>query len=151
MITRPFRALCHSGIRQVIPAALTLGCLTLGCLTLGCLTVGFGVTAAQANEGAKSNGCPWAQDVTLEINGKTLTLKQDVFTTTSAEPIEIETFKVVPLVDQLKLRIIGPKGREWEAALTRLVSGKRCSAFYAGKPELVSNTVRDPNELILNR
>lgn len=142
MITRPVRALCQSGFRRA----------TLAALTFGFLTAGFGIAAtAQANEGAKSNGCPWAQDVTLEINGKTLTLKQDVFTSTSAEPIEIETFKVVPLVDQLKLRIIGPRGREWEAALTRLVSGKRCSAFYAGKPVLVSNVTRNPDELILNR
>lgn len=146
MTTRPIRALCHSGLRRV-----TLATLTLGFLTVGFGVAGFGITDAQANEGAKSNGCPWAQDVTLEINGKTLTLKQDVFTTTSAEPIEIEAFKVVPLVDQLKLRIIGPKGREWEAALTRLVSGKRCSAFYAGKPVLVSNVTHNPDELILNR
>lgn len=110
-----------------------------------------GTAPATASEGAKPNGCPWAQDITLEINGKTLTLKQDAFTTVTSEPIEIDQFKVFPLVDQLKLRIIGPKGREWEAALTRLVSGKRCSAFYAGKPALVSDTVRDPNELILNR
>ncbi|WP_376959501.1 hypothetical protein ABNQ39_06115 [Azospirillum sp. A26] len=138
MTTRPIRALfCHSGLRRLTLAAA--------------LTFAFGIAAAQANEGAKPNGCPWSQDVTLEINGKTLTLKQDAFTTTSAEPLEIEQFKVFPLIDQLKLRIIGPKGREWEAALTRLVSGKRCSAFYAGKPVLVSNTVRDPNELILNR
>ncbi|MBP2298677.1 hypothetical protein [Azospirillum picis] len=104
-----------------------------------------------ANEGAKSNGCPWAQDVTLEINGKTLTLAQAVFTTTSADPVEIDRYKIYPLIDQLKLRIVGPKGREWEAALTRLVGGKRCSAFYAGKPVLVSSVARDPNELILNR
>ncbi|MGA1859977.1 hypothetical protein VH569_28670 [Azospirillum sp. 11R-A] len=143
MTTRPIRALfCHSGLRRFTLAAA---------LTAWFGTVGFGIAAVQANEGAKPNGCPWAQDVTLEINGKTLTLKQDAFTTTSSEPLEIEQFKVFPLIDQLKLRIIGPKGREWEAALTRLVSGKRCSAFYAGKPVLVSNTVRDPNELILNR
>ncbi|PWC58520.1 hypothetical protein TSH7_23680 [Azospirillum sp. TSH7] len=144
MTSRPIRAFCQFGLRR--------GQSGLRRVTLAAaLMLGFGIGAAQANEGAKSNGCPWAQDVTLEINGKTLTLKQDVFTTTSAEPIEIESFKVVPLVDQLKLRIIGPKGREWEAALTRLVSGKRCSAFYAGKPVLVSNTVRNPDELILNR
>ncbi|BAI72379.1 hypothetical protein AZL_017410 [Azospirillum sp. B510] len=139
MTSRPVRALCQSGIRRItFTAALMFG-------------FGFGITTAQANEGAKSNGCPWSQDVTLEINGKTLTLKQDDFKTNSPEPLEIEQFKVFPLVDQLKLRIIGPKGREWEAALTRLVSGKRCSAFYAGKPELVSDKIRDPNELILNR
>ncbi|MBK1836311.1 hypothetical protein JHL17_02690 [Azospirillum sp. YIM B02556] len=137
MTTGPFRAFCQSGPRRITLATL--------------LFFGLGIAAAQANEGAKSNGCPWSQDITLEINGKTLTLKQDVFTTTGTEPVEVEQFKVFPLVDQLKLRIIGPKGREWEAALTRLVSGKRCSAFYAGKPVLVSNVVRNPDELILNR
>lgn len=137
MTTGPFRAFCQSGTRRIALATL--------------LFLGFGIATAQANEGAKSNGCPWSQDITLEINGKTLTLKQEVFTTTTTEPVEVEQFKVFPLVDQLKLRIIGPKGREWEAALTRLVSGKRCSAFYAGKPVLVSNVVRNPDELILNR
>ncbi|CAO3423712.1 hypothetical protein [Azospirillum endophyticum] len=140
MTSRPIRALCRSGIRRIALATAA-----------AVLMSGFGIAPAQANEGAKSSGCPWSQDITLDINGKTLTLKQEVFTTTSSEPVEVEQFKVFPLVDQLKLRIIGPKGREWEAALTRLVSGKRCSAFYAGKPVLVSNTVRDPNELILNR
>ncbi|MBY6266190.1 hypothetical protein EI613_30400 [Azospirillum sp. 412522] len=137
MTTGPFRALCQSGPSRILFAAALL--------------FSAGIATAQANEGAKSNGCPWSQDITLEINGKTLTLKQDVFTSTSTEPVQIEQFKVVPLVDQLKLRIIGPRGREWEAALTRLVSGKRCSAFYAGKPVLVSDVVRNPDELILNR
>lgn len=91
MTTRPIRALfCHSGLRRVTLAAA----LTAWFGTVGFGTVGFGIAAAQANEGAKPNGCPWAQDVTLEINGKTLTLKQDAFTTTSSEPLEIEQFKV---------------------------------------------------------
>ncbi|MCG5243747.1 hypothetical protein [Azospirillum doebereinerae] len=106
---------------------------------------------ALANEGAKSNGCPWAQDVSLEINGKTLTLNQAVFAAPSSEPVVIEPYQIYPLVDQLKLRIVGPKGREWEASLTRLVSGKRCSAFYVGKAFMVSDVERDPNMLILNR
>ncbi|ANC91500.1 hypothetical protein A6A40_06050 [Azospirillum humicireducens] len=141
MTSRPARAHSKFGTcRMHVLAAVAL-----------VLPLCIGTAPAIASEGAKPNGCPWAQDVTLEINGKTLTLKQESFTAVTSEPIEIEQFKVFPLVDQLKLRIIGPKGREWEAALTRLVSGKRCSAFYAGKPELVSDTVRDPNELILNR
>ena len=141
MTSRPARASSRYGAcrTRIFAAAALMFSLCLG------------AAPAIANEGAKPNGCPWAQDITLEINGKTLTLKQEAFTTVTSEPIEIDQFKVFPLVDQLKLRIIGPKGREWEAALTRLVSGKRCSAFYAGKPALVSDTVRDPNELILNR
>ncbi|CAO3429661.1 hypothetical protein [Azospirillum doebereinerae] len=108
-------------------------------------------TPALANEGAKPSGCPWAQDVSLEINGKTLTLNQTVFAAPSSEPVVIEPYQIYPLVDQLKLRIVGPKGREWEASLTRLVSGKRCSAFYVGKAFMVSDVERDPNMLILNR
>ncbi|CAO3406805.1 hypothetical protein [Azospirillum largimobile] len=141
MTSRPARAFSQYGACR--PCALAAAALML--------SLGVAAAPALASEGAKPNGCPWAQDITLEINGKTLTLKQEAFTTVTSEPIEIEQFKVFPLIDQLKLRIIGPKGREWEAALTRLVSGKRCSAFYAGKPVLVSDTVRDPNELILNR
>ncbi|CBS86730.1 hypothetical protein [Azospirillum lipoferum] len=141
MISRPDRAFSiHGTCRTRVLAAAAL-----------VLSLGFGIPPAQAKEGAKPNGCPWAQDITLEINGKTLTLTQEAFSASTSEPIEIDQFKVFPLIDQLKLRIIGPKGREWEAALTHLVSGKRCSAFYAGKPALVSDTVRDPNELILNR
>lgn len=139
MMSRPARAFCRTIARRSVH------------LPVAALILLGAAFPAQANEGAKPNGCPWAQDVTLEINGKTLTLKQDVFTVTTSEPVEIDQFKIYPLVDQLKLRIVGPKGREWEAALTRLVSGKRCSAFYAGKPELTSSVARDPNELILNR
>ncbi|MFP5517707.1 MAG: hypothetical protein ACLGJC_32100 [Alphaproteobacteria bacterium] len=141
MTSRPARGFPrHGACRMHIPAAAAL-----------LFSLCVATAPAIASEGAKPNGCPWAQDITLEINGKTLTLKQEAFTAMTSEPIEIDQFRVFPLVDQLKLRIIGPKGREWEAALTRLVSGKRCSAFYAGKPALVSDTVRDPNELILNR
>lgn len=108
---------------------------------------------ASASEGAKGGGnsCPWAQDVSLEVNGKTITLNQAVFTTNTAEPTVIDGYQFFPLVDQLKLRIVGPRGREWEASLTRLVGGKRCSAFYVGKAYAVTDTDRDPNILILNR
>lgn len=106
---------------------------------------------AFANEGAKSNGCPWAQDVSLEVNGKTMTLNQAMFAAPAGEPIVMDPYQIYPLVDQLKLRIVGPKGREWEASLTRLVSGKRCSAFYVGKAFMVSDIERDPDVLILNR
>ncbi len=106
---------------------------------------------ALANEGAKSSGCPWAQDVSLDVNGTTLTMNQAMFTANSSEPVVIDTYRIYPLVDQLKLRIVGPKGREWEASLTRLVSGKRCSAFYVGKAFMVSDIERSPDVLILNR
>ena len=106
---------------------------------------------ALANEGAKSNGCPWAQDVSLEVNGKTMTLNQAMFVGPASEAIVMDPYKIYPLVDQMKLRIVGPKGREWEASLTRRVSGKRCSACYVGKAFMVSDVERDPDVLILNR
>lgn len=108
---------------------------------------------ASASEGAKGGGnsCPWSQDVSLDIDGKTITLNQAVFTATGAEPTVIDGYQFYPLVDQLKLRVVGPRGREWEASLTRLVSGKRCSAFYVGKAYAVTHTDSDPNVLILNR
>lgn len=108
---------------------------------------------ALASDGAKAggNGCPWAQDVTLEVNGKALTINQSVFTAKAIEPTVIDGYKLFPEVDQLKLRIVGPRGREWEAALTRLAGGKRCNAFYVGKAVAVTDTEQDPNMLILNR
>jgi hypothetical protein len=115
------------------------------------LTSLLATTPALANEGAKSNGCPWAQDVSLEVNGKTMTLSQAMFAGPASEAIVMDPYKIYPLVDQLKLRIVGPKGREWEASLTRLVSGKRCSAFYVGKAFLVSDLEQNPDSLILNR
>ncbi|MFD1625002.1 hypothetical protein [Azospirillum griseum] len=118
---------------------------------LGLVGLSLLTTPAHANEGAKPNGCPWAQDVTVEINGKTMTLNQAMFATPPGEPILMDPYKIYPLIEEMKLRIIGPKGREWEASLTRLVSGKRCSAFYVGKPFVVSDIERDAEMLILNR
>lgn len=121
-------------------------------LTLFASLISLSVSApALANEGAKSNSCPWAQDVSLEVNGKTMTLNQAMFAGPASEAIVMDPYKIYPLVDQLKLRIVGPKGREWEASLTRLVSGKRCSAFYVGKAFLVSDLEQNPDSLILNR
>lgn len=118
---------------------------------LAALTLSSGPSLASEGAKAGGNGCPWAQDVSLEINGKSITLNQSVFTATTAEPTVIDGYQFYPHVDQLKLRIVGPRGREWEASLTRLVGGKRCSAFYVGKAYAVSDSDRDPNVLILNR
>ena len=107
--------------------------------------------AASANEKPPGGGgCPWAQDVTLEIAGRTLTLGQDAFSE-RGESVTIDGFQIFPLLNQLKLRILGPRGQEWEAALTRLSGGKRCQAFYVGKPFQVSDESGDRNSLILVR
>ncbi|MBP2312006.1 hypothetical protein [Azospirillum soli] len=106
---------------------------------------------AAANEkGAGGGGCPWIQDVTLDVGGKTLTVGQGFFTSTG-EPLEQDGYHVYPLVNQLKLRIVGPHGEEWEAGLTRLTGGKRCNAFYVGKPVQVSDSENDGRGLILTR
>lgn len=106
--------------------------------------------ASEKGGGAGGNGCPWAQNVTLELNGKTLTLNQDAFSA-KGEPLDIDGYQIFPLLEQLKLRILGPRGQEWEAALTRLSGGKRCQAFYVGKPFQVSDESGDRNSLILVR
>ncbi|WP_448207340.1 hypothetical protein [Azospirillum sp. sgz302134] len=108
-------------------------------LTCALVPAVLAVNPAEASEkGGGGGGCPWAQDVTLEIGNKTLKLGQDAFTST--EPLSIDGFQIYPLVNQLKLRILGPKGQEWEAALTRLQGGKRCNAFYVGKAFQVSDS-----------
>ncbi|MDQ2105589.1 hypothetical protein [Azospirillum isscasi] len=131
--------------------------LSVCALALTCALVPAVLTVdpstAAANEkggGAGGNGCPWAQDVKLDLNGKTLTLNQEAFSA-KGEPLDVEGYQIFPLLDQLKLRILGPRGQEWEAGLTRLVGGKRCQAFYVGKPFQVSDETGDRNSLILVR
>lgn len=133
------------------------GTLNVCALALTCALIPAILTVepspAAANEkggGAGGNGCPWAQDVTLDLNGKTLTLNQDAFSA-KGEPLDVDGYQIFPLLDQLKLRILGPRGQEWEAGLTRLSGGKRCQAFYVGKPFQVSDETGDRNSLILVR
>jgi hypothetical protein len=87
---------------------------------------------AMAVEGGGA-GCPWLQDVMVELPGRTLTLGQNAFKN-SEEPTTILGHQLYPNLDLLTLRIVSPDGQEWDVALTRLSSGKHCSAFYAGKP-----------------
>ena len=119
-------------------------------LTCALVPVVLTVQPAAANEKPAGNGCPWAQDVKLDLNGKTLTLNQEAFSP-KGEPLDLEGYQIFPLLDQLKLRILGPRGQEWEAGLTRLSGGKRCQAFYVGKPFQVSDETGDQNSLILVR
>lgn len=106
--------------------------------------------ASASEKGGGGGGCPWIQDVKLDVGGKTLTVGQGFFTG-SGEPLEQDGYHVYPLLNQLKLRIVGPHGQEWEAGLTRLTGGKRCNAFYVGKPVQVSDSENDGHSLILAR
>ncbi|AWJ83279.1 hypothetical protein TSH58p_06895 [Azospirillum sp. TSH58] len=127
--------------------------LNICALALTCAIVPAVLTvepAAASDKPAGGGGCPWAQDVKLDLNGKTLTLNQDAFSA-KGEPLALEGYQIYPLLDQLKLRILGPRGQEWEAGLTRLSGGKRCQAFYVGKPFQVSDETGDHNSLILVR
>lgn len=109
-------------------------------------------TPAQAKEGGGGNSCPWAQDVTLDLAGKTLTLPQSAFDDKSGDPVTIDGYQLYPEIDRLKLRIVSPKGTEWEAALTLLQGGKRCKAVYVGKAVAVSDGIGASSQvLVLNR
>lgn len=100
------------------------------------------VSPALASDGggapAASNGCPWSQDVTLELGGHQIVVPQTVFDAKLLQT-NIDGYELVPATDQLMLRIFGPRGEMWEAALTRIVGGKRCTAFYVGRPFLVAS------------
>ena len=128
------RWVCFAMDRRVKLCALALTCTLVSAVA----TTAPGTALANEKAAGGGGGCPWAQDVTLEIAGKTLTLAQDVFSE-KGESVTMEGFQIFPLVNQLKLRILGPKGQEWEAGLTRLSGGKRCNAFYVGKPYQVSD------------
>ncbi|WP_247886354.1 hypothetical protein [Azospirillum brasilense] len=137
-------------MKSTLPMKSTLN---ICALALTCALVPAVLTvepAAASDKPAGGGGCPWAQDVKLDLNGKTLTLNQDAFSA-KGEPLDLEGYQIFPLLDQLKLRILGPRGQEWEAGLTRLSGGKRCQAFYVGKPFQVSDETSDRNSLILVR
>ena len=88
--------------------------------------------AAQASEGGGSKGCPWAQDVKLNLNGKSITVPQTIFDPKNSNPM-VDGYELRPNLEALTLRIVGPRGEEWRAALTLLAGGKRCTAFYVGR------------------
>lgn len=92
---------------------------------------------AWAAEGGGS-GCPWAQDVTLDLDGKPLTIPQAIFAPKNANPM-VDGYEMRPDIDGLSLRIIGPHGTVWQAALTRIVGGKRCTVFYVGRATAVED------------
>lgn len=88
--------------------------------------------AAQAAQGG-GTGCPWAQDVTLDLGGRSITVPQSVFDPKNLSPT-VDGYELRPSLETLSMQIIGPAGQIWHAALTRVASGKRCTAFYVGPP-----------------
>lgn len=130
--------------------ARALPCLASCAVVLGMLA--GDPAPAFANEGKAGGGntCPWLQAITLNIGGKTLTIEQSAFAG-RAEPQMVDGYQIFPLVDQLKLRIVSPRGEEWEAGLTRLTGGKRCNVFYAGKPIQVSDSESNAGSVTVMR
>ena len=88
--------------------------------------------AAQASEGGGSSGCPWAQDIKLDLNGKSITVPQTIFDPKNPNPM-VDGYELRPNREALTLRIVGPRGEEWRAALTHLAGGKRCTVSYVGR------------------
>lgn len=93
--------------------------------------------AGGGGDGAAANPCPWAQDVTVVLNGHQLVLPQSTFDPKIRESY-VDDHQIVPSLDQLKMVVIGPQGHIWEAALTQLSGGKKCLVYYVGKPVLVA-------------
>lgn len=88
--------------------------------------------AAHAAEGGGS-GCPWAQDVKLDLgNGRALTVPQAIFDPKNPNTA-VDGYELRPNIEALSLTIYGPRGEVWQAALTRIAGGKRCTAFYVGR------------------
>ncbi|HEY0838484.1 MAG TPA: hypothetical protein VGE72_31545 [Azospirillum sp.] len=108
---------------------------TVLCLALGALPCGLAPAEALA-EGGGGGKCPWQQEATLVLDGKTLHVPPAVFEAKGPSIMD-DGFELLPNVNALVLRIHGPRGEMWEAALTR-VGEKRCTGFYVGKPVLVA-------------
>ncbi|HYH20934.1 MAG TPA: hypothetical protein VD995_20190 [Azospirillum sp.] len=98
--------------------------------------VAIGVAPAMAAEGGGGGKCPWQQEATLVLDAKTIHVPPTVFETKGA-PAMIDGFELLPNLNALVLRIHGPHGEIWEAALTR-VGEKRCTGFYVAKPVLIA-------------
>lgn len=108
------------------------------------LSAGPALANGGGGEGAAANPCPWAQDVTMELNGRQLVLPQATFDPKAHESY-VDDYQIVPSLDQLKMVVIGPHGHMWEAALTRLSGGKKCLVYYVGKPVLIATpSVQSP-------
>lgn len=106
---------------------------------LASLLVAGGGGAAGANSGG-GNTCPWAHDATVTVAGREMVIPQTAFDPRSPQ-LNLEGYEVIPALNQLVLRFIGPYGDVWESALTRLDGGKRCLAFMVGSPVQVSEAL----------
>jgi hypothetical protein len=92
---------------------------------------------AAANEGGgSSHGCPYAQDVTVKLDNKTLTLTQAQLAANGRTEV-IDDYEVQANSSALKVIFTGPKGDLWEATMSSLQAGKRCTALYVGRPVLL--------------
>jgi len=83
-----------------------------------------------------NTGCPYTSDAKLELGGKALLIPQEALT--ARAPTMIGDYEIVPDPKSLTLMLTGRKGDVWEASMTSVVAGKRCSAFYVGKPVLIN-------------
>lgn len=86
---------------------------------------------------AEGGNCPWTQDIVLDFgDGRTLSVPQAIFNPRNPDST-IGSYEMRPDLEALTLTIRGPYGQVWQAALTRITGGKRCTAFYAGRPTRV--------------
>lgn len=110
-------------------------------LLLASLLVGGAGGAAHANGGGGGGGgCPWAKDTSVTVAGREMVIPQSAFDPRSPQ-LNLEGYEVIPAVNQLVLRFIGPYGDVWESALTRLEAGKRCLAYMIGSPVQVTEAL----------
>ncbi|HYG90564.1 MAG TPA: hypothetical protein VD978_30390 [Azospirillum sp.] len=104
------------------------------CALLASTGISMGALAAEGG----GNGCPWAQDLTLELGYKSITVPQTIFAPNSPG-LSVDGYELSPDLNALSLRIVDPRGEVWQAALTRLAGGKRCTVFYVGRPTRVES------------
>jgi hypothetical protein len=112
---------------------------SLAAVLAGMAATGFPspAQASEGGEGGKANACPYAQDQHVDIGGRPLVIPQSAFAGKS-DDVMIGDYRVAPDVGQLKLIIVGPNSEIWEAGLSVLVGGKRCTAYYVGTPVLIN-------------
>lgn len=104
------------------------------------IAAGLLIASSTAQAGGGGNACPWAQDATVTVAGRTLVVSQEVFNPKTPQ-VNLEGYELVPSLHQLKLSFIGTYGDVWESALTNIDGGKRCQAFLVGQPVQISEAI----------
>jgi hypothetical protein len=103
---------------------------------------GLGVlvaAGASANEGgSKAKTCPWAKEIHLMLGAQALEMPQTVFTAKTI-PVNVGGFDIIPDLAKLKIVIVDPYSDTWEASLTVLNGGERCTNYYVGEATLVNS------------